>query len=224
MTTTPDLRPLRLMIYDATDNAVEFDVNGPDVDGGEFVVPLGLTHSWIAGGALYRAARWVDQCVGVASWDEALDWLTTHTAPRRIASVQIWGHGGPGVSVLGGMGLTARSARGGGHEARLRMIGQRMTPDGVWWFRNCGVFAGVPGHNFARAFSSVLGARVAAHTHIIGPLQSGLHTCGPGEEPRWPLTEGIAEGLPERPLALRWSMPWSPNTVTMFHARVPERW
>lgn len=216
--------PLRLMIYDKTENSTKIDVNGPEVEGGEFVVPLGLTASWVAGGALYRALRWVDMCLGVESWDEALDWLAVHSAPKRIAQIQVWGHGGPGVSVLGRERMNSRSILGGDHESRLRMIGQRMTSDGVWWFRNCGVFAGVPGQNFARRFVSVMQARVAAHTHIIGPWQSGLHTLGPGEDPSWPATEGIADGSPERPKKLVWSKPWSTHTVTLFNSKVPRGW
>jgi hypothetical protein len=228
--------PLRLMVYDTTD--VKFTFNqfrhvlpegfaekyGVDIDQADLQIPIGLSHSWFAGGKLYKLLRWVSECKGFSSWEQALSWIGNYKADRQIEQVEFWGHGSPGKSWNNGEPLHRKSVLGGPHEMAIRKIAERMTDNGIIWFRNCSVFAGVPGHEFAKTWSSELDVRIAAHTHLIGPFQSGLHTCGPGEEPKWPTSEGIAEGTPEMPLRLRNSMLWSPNTVFMLSKGVPKNW
>ena len=201
--------PLRLTIYDKTD--ITSDLLGLDV-------PIGLTHSWFAGGRLYRMMRWVDETRGFATWEDALDWLA-HTEPdQKIKQIQVWGHGGPGRSYMAGEALSHDSVYQGRHVLALQLIADRMTRDGVIWFRQCSVFAGPNGHRFARTGANEMGCRVAGHTHIIGPWQSGLHTIEPNENPRWPTGEGLVDGKPV------WGRPWTANTVNMLRSDIPDGW
>lgn len=225
--------PLRVMIYDTTEKTsrlTQFEALVPEslgfeLDDIDFQIPVGLTASWVLGGAAYRAMRWVDVCAGFSDWQSALDWIAGLEPGRQISQIQFWGHGSPGRSWMGGKALTARNATGAGDLApAMRAVADRMTDDGVIWFRNCGVFAGARGHDFARTLATELDVRVAAHTYVIGAWQSGLHTIGPGEKPMWPEDEGIAEGTPEHPIRLRNSVPWAPNTVFMLTSGIPRNW
>jgi hypothetical protein len=167
-----------------------------------------LADAWAAGGWLYRGLRRLDDCRGFLTWTEALEWLA---GLGSVDEVQYWGHGSPGCVWLGGEALDVRAL------STLRVTS-------LFWLRTCASFAGIPGQRLAKAMSSELGCRVAGHTFNIGPLQSGLHSLRPGLDPEWPETEGLAEGLAEKPLAMRSSVPWAPNTITCLHGTVPERW
>ena len=214
-------KPLRLMIYDTSDVARKMSQVAPDlIEDVDLVIPIGLTHSWVVGGRLYKALRWVDECQGFDSWETALHWLATFKSDRPIRQIQIWGHGSPGKSWMSGESLTYRSVT----RPDVQKIAERMTDDGVIWFRSCSVFGGTLGKKFAVAWANSLKCRIAAHTYPIGPLQSGLHSLGPGEEPKWPDNEGVAEGEPYNILRFRRSMPWSPNTVTMLRSTIPKNW
>ncbi|MGB1700273.1 MAG: hypothetical protein ACPHRO_09985, partial [Nannocystaceae bacterium] len=89
------------------------------------------------------------------------------------------------------------------------------------WFRTCETFGAQPGHDFARHLAAHMGARVAGHTYIIGPLQSGLHLLAPGQRPAWSDSEGLAEGTPQAPLRARWSSISAPNTITCLRRSLP---
>lgn len=229
--------PLRLMVYDNTDVKSELkqlkavlpndflDRFGIDLDDIDFEIPVGLTHSWFAGGRLYRMFGAIDDCRGFSNWDDALDWIAYYDDEKRpISQIQIWGHGSPGKSWMKGEPLHRDSVTKGRHELVLRQIADRMTDDGLIWFRNCSVACGEKGREFMKAWANELDVRIAAHTHVIGAFQSGLHSLGPGEEPRWPATEGINEGVPERVISCRNSMPWAVNTIFMLQGHVPENW
>jgi hypothetical protein len=162
-----------------------------------------LADAWLAGSWLYRAFRSLDICQGFGTWKQALDWLES-LGP--VDSVQYWGHGSPGAVWLGGQRLDVNEL------ARVRVRD-------LFWLRTCASFAGEKGQELARDMSSVLGCRVAGHTFNIGPLQSGLHSLAPGDEPGWLLAEGLGEN--GRPT---WSRPWSPNTVTFLHSSFPKEW
>ena len=70
---------LRLMVYDKTCRGKPWRP--------------GLSHAWWTGGKLYRMLRRFDAYRGVASWDEAFQWLGTFRPDQPIAEVQYWGHG-----------------------------------------------------------------------------------------------------------------------------------
>lgn len=226
--------PLKLMIYDKTDvrsNVKQLKAlvpedfgerHGIDLDRLDFEIPVGLTHSWFAGGKLYRLLRWVDTSAGFDNWGDALDWALSFDQP--IQQIQVWGHGSPGKSWLKDEPLHRNSIRRGPHAERLKAISERMTDDGVIWFRNCSVFCGSRGRNFAKMWANGMNCRIAAHTHVIGAWQSGLHTIGPGEEPSWPENEGIAKGTPDRVEKCKNSLPWLDNTVFMITSGIPKGW
>ncbi|MEZ4384747.1 MAG: hypothetical protein R3A79_25685 [Nannocystaceae bacterium] len=201
--------PLRLMIYDRTCR-------------GRRGLP-GLSHAWISGAVLYRGLRRFDATRGVTSWVEALDWLASF-GDRPIASIQYWGHGKWGSARVADDSLDASALRPG-HPLypRLRAIAARHLPDAasLWWFRTCETLGADAGHDFARRFGDLTGARVAGHTYIIGPWQSGLHTLAPGERPTWSTREGLLEGTPDAPTLARWSARGEPNTVHFLSGAVP---
>jgi hypothetical protein len=61
--------------------------------------------------------------------------------------------------------------------------------------------------------------RVAGHTYVIGPLQSGLHSVTPTQPPTWSMAEGFAADGSSLT-----STPWAPNTITCLHGAVPSTW
>ncbi|RMG17301.1 MAG: hypothetical protein D6729_09150 [Deltaproteobacteria bacterium] len=186
----------------------------------------GLTHSWIAGGWLYRALGRLDAYRGFERWSDALEWLAGYAPERPISEVQYWGHGTWGTLLMDRKPLDRRALRPGHplspllRTLRSRLCGARA----LWWFRTCETFGARPGHDFARAWVDFFGTRAAGHTFIIGPWQSGLHSLGPGEAPGWSETEGLKAGRPEEPVAARWSGPGRPHTITCFHGAVPPGW
>jgi hypothetical protein len=228
-------KPLKLMIYDNTD--VKFSVGqlkyampndflekfGIDLDDIDLEFPVGLTHSWFAGGMIYRLLRWVDEIKGFSSWESALEWLSTHKPEQEIAQIQVWGHGSPGKTWMNGEPLHNNSFNGK-HADALKKVADRLTDDGTIWFRNCSVFCGDPGHSFAKVWSTQMDCRIAAHTYIISPFQSGLHTIRPGEEPSWTREEGIQTGTPEHPRQIKNSSFGEPNTIFMIRSAIPEGW
>ena len=64
----------------------------------------------------------------------------------------------------------------------------------------------------------MLECKIASHTYIVGPWQSGLHTIKPDEEPTWDIDEGIYDNKKMI------SMPWSPNTIFCLTGKIPEGW
>jgi hypothetical protein len=138
--------------------------------------------------------------------------------------VQFWGHGRWGQARIGDDVLDAAALRPGHplHERlvrlRARMLGGR---EGLWWFRTCETFGRAAGHAFAAAWTRFLGCRAAGHTYVIAGWQSGLHSLLPGEEPRWPLDEGLPPGDPAPATALR-SHARAPNTISFLHGHIPD--
>jgi hypothetical protein len=198
---------LRLIVYDATGH------------GRAPVQPL-LTASWVAGVELYRRYPRMlraDASFGASSWTDALAWLCSVQPDERIDEIQYWGHGLPGrvmiaADVFGVDSLAGTSP----HAADLDALAYRLHQDSLVWLRTCGAFAGDVGHAFAVALAARFGCRVAGHTFVIGPLQSGLHTLKPGQKPGWSTTEGLT---PQG--ALLPSSTTAPNTISALHGRIP---
>jgi hypothetical protein len=105
------------------------------------------------------------------------------------------------------------------HEPLLLEHIQQLPALGTLWFRTCSTFQGAAGQSFAEAVSRHTGARVAAHTFIIGPWQSGLRTLRPGQAPTWSRDEGR-----DKDGRALWSGPLQPRTVTCLHASIPKGW
>lgn len=230
-------RELTLMVYDASDTKTNLRKIRSGIAGGlrdtldlflpddmkesDFDLPLGLTHSWIAGGMLYRFFGQIDEYRGFLSWTDALLWLGSTDRKNKIKEVQFWGHGTPGRSWMLEDGcLDANSPTSQQYGDLLRILRERLTPDARLWFRNCSVFAGEPGHNFARKWTDFFQCRVSAHTHIINFWQAGLHTARPGIAPHWPVEEGRVDGVDGREIS-KYS---SPNRITCLHNYFPAEW
>ena len=196
---------LRLMVYDRTASAGR-----------------GLTLSWRVGGWLYGELGRFDAWHGARSWNDALAWLGGHRAPEPIAEIQFWGHGRWGCAKLDGVPLSVEAlAPGHPLHPALATIRARMVPgEGLWWFRTCETFGRAEGQGFARAWSRFFHCRAAGHTYVIGPFQSGLHCLGPGDEPRWPVDEGLPKDGSDAKAA-RWSTPGAPNTISFLHGKIP---
>lgn len=179
-----------------------------------------LTSSWFAGGLLYKAVRRLDVCVGVESWEEALEWLITYMPTKKISVLQFWGHGSPGKVWINNQSLNL-SALDEGHPfyEKLQAFRARLTDNALIWFRCCSVFAGEDGHKFAKEFSNFMDCKVAAHTFIIGPFQSGLYTIDPGQDPYWDKKEGFS---PEGEMV--WSHFWKPRTIFCLRGTIPKGW
>ena len=202
--------PLRLMIFD-------------DTCRGKAMLP-GLTHSWIAGGHLYRGLGRLDQFRGVRSWAEGLSWLADVEPGRTIEEIQFWGHGKWGKAQLGGEPLD-ESVLTPRHPLLPALAAIRARLSGaqaLWWFRSCETFGVRRGQAFAESWASYMGCRAAGHTFVIGFWQSGLHSLVSGQAPHWPLEEGLPPGSdPERPKKALWSRPGRPNTITCLSGKLP---
>lgn len=202
------MTPLRLLVHDRT--CV-----------GRGLRP-GLSDAWQTGGVLYRGLGRLDAARGVASWNEALEWLCAESqrSGRSIGEVQFWGHGRRGRALVGSDALDVASLEpASSHHDRLRALRAAFSPHATLWFRTCETVGGEAGHAFARAFADSLGARVAGHTHVIGFWQSGLHALEPGAAPHWTATEGLAPGG-SLATALD-SSPMLPNTIHCLQGTIP---
>jgi len=178
-----------------------------------------LRFSWITGGKFYKLFRSVEHHSGFESWIDALKWINSVEPDKKINSLQFWGHGSPGRVWINEEYLSARSLLASSeHKQHLDSLKKRLTKDSLVWFRSCNVFAGKEGKLFASMISASLNCRVASHTFIIGPWQSGLHSIVPGQAPYWSDEEGY-DG--EKRL---WSMPWSTNTIFCLTGKIPEGW
>ena len=146
-----------------------------------------LTPTWWFG-SLLRADRF-DARKGCKSWAEALDWVNSHS---RISHLEYWGHGAPGQVILNKEALTERSFVIQKTQKQLEALKQRLTPNALVWFRTCSTFKGTDGHRFATKWAGVdgLNCRIAAHTHAIGLVQSGLRTLKAGGTPDWSVRDG----------------------------------
>jgi hypothetical protein len=198
------MKPLRVMLFDRSCR-------------GRGLSP-GLSHAWGGGGALFRALGRFDAVHGAWSWTAGLDWIIAASAKRPIAEIQFWGHGEWGGLWIDEELMTASALEPGHYlHDRLATIRTRLAPDALWWFRSCDVFGTQTGHDFARAWTRFFGCRAAGHTHHIMMLQSGLHVLRPGEEPTWPLDEGLESGLAHA----RESSLFAPRTITFLTQEPP---
>lgn len=202
------MRPLRLLVYDATQRSRS---------------PRALGVAWHTGSYLYRGLGRIDAAYGARSWTDAFEFLATHDAGRTVGEFQFWGHGKWGRALIHGESFD----RGYLSDAQSRFpsfarFRERLEPGALVWFRTCETLGARPGQDFAQALSDHLGARVAGHTFVIGFFQSGLHSLMPGQTPSWSANEGIASGTPDHPERALSSGPRLPNTVTCFDGAIPE--
>lgn len=183
-----------------------------------------LRFSWITGGKFYKWFRGVEHHAGFSDWLEAIDWILSVEPNRKINSIQYWGHGSQGKVWMNGSAMSVRSfVEASEINKKLNLLKQRLTPESVIWFRCCNVFAGNEGKIFSITSSNFFNCKIAAHTYIVGPWQSGLHTLKPFQRPSWPINEGL-EVQPDGKIKKLWSTPWAPNTVFCLSNKIPEDW
>jgi len=203
-------RGLRLLIYDRC------------CTGGRGLP--GLSHAWAAGAWLYRGRDRLDAAFGARSWQEAFAWIERQRPDQPIAELQFWGHGKWGEARIAEQRLDVAALRPSHPlHPQLRALRERLLPGGaaLWWFRTCETLGAAPGHDFARRYSDFFDARIAGHTFIIGPWQSGLHSLAPGRAPTWSVDEGLEAGTPADPQRARWSSPREPNTIHFLSGVIP---
>lgn len=184
--------------------------------------PPGLGLSWYAGSVLYRSLGWTERTHGADDWASALDWVARVAPDRSIREIQYWGHGRWGRALIDRDALDRRALRFENPlRRRLEAVRERMTPDGLIWFRTCEAFGASAGHDFAQALGDFMGVTVAGHTYEIAFYQSGLRALSPGNRPDWPAAEGLSRGSPDAPEKSEQSRPGAPHTITCFTAQIP---
>jgi hypothetical protein len=185
----------RLMIYDAS----EEDRN-----------PF-LAASWFWGARLYKARNKLDHYKGVRSLDEMIEYVLKFDS---VDELEFWGHGREGAFFID-------NKRIGWNNLAERFGDMRNVfhDDSLIWWRTCSTFHGEYGHRFAATAAEVFKCRVAGHTFIIGPWQSGLHSLEPGQDPYWPENEGD-----KNKSEVRSSAPWHRNTIFCTKADIPSGW
>ncbi len=185
--------------------------------------PVGLTHSWVAGGVLYQSLGRLDGCRGVDNWDQALRWLVRKGKEQPISEIQVWSHGKWGEVYLDG-DVFDETVFEEDHPLHPGVCALKrvLAPDERLWLRTRDPCVATRGHSFAEAVTDFFGCRAAGHTFIIGPLQSGLHSLAPGQIPDWDHREGLVEGTPDEPLKAAWSSPKAPNTIHCLQGTIPD--
>jgi hypothetical protein len=180
----------------------------------------GLSPIWATGTRFYRLLGRIDGMRGVASWDEAFDYLINQREP--IDEIQYWGHGKWGRALIGSDVFDGAAIGARAHQ--LTALRERLAPDALLWFRTCETFGARVGQDFAARLADTLGARVAGHTFIIAFQQSGLHGLHPGMRPYWRDDDGLIAGTPDDPREAAWSARRAPRTVTAMTGAVPPAW
>lgn len=170
-----------------------------------------LRASWMLGALLYRARSVFDLVIPARSWEEAIGALYS-AAPKTVDRLQFWGHGSPAAPYIA-------SQRAPTQDLIDVLRSQMRGPRSIAWFRACNIATGDHGRTWCGHLAQAAGCRIAAHTFIVGPLQSGLRVALPDTAPTWSTTEGVN---PDGSFA--WSRWRAPRTVTMLTTDVPEGW
>ena len=184
---------MRVIIYDASEKSY-------------------LGRSWKIGAALFKARGVVDLIIPAHSWDEAFKALGD-LPPRSVKRIQVWGHGSPGRPLIAGERAPTQALIG---VLRSVMFGAFSSI----WFRACSVAQGDDGKRWVGHVAQAAGCRVAAHTFIVGPWQSGLRVALPDDPPSWSSREGNDPATGEH----LWSRPGAVRTVSMMAADIPDGW
>lgn len=127
---------------------------------------------WKAGAFLLSV--FFDKVIPAKTWEEALESVFEFATEQNtlLDEVQVWGHGLPGQPLIAGKAMPTDDYR--------ISISKR------WWFRSCGVFSGLIGHEFASSFS-LRGIEVAGHTTVMGrwALHPNLYALRSKQYPSW---------------------------------------
>lgn len=221
-------RQWNAVFYDSTDTQAPQDVKWPAWMAKMFgeAEPASLTWWWKLGSVFQSGLENADYYLGASYWASALAGLTDEMRRvkregEKIGLIQLWGHGAPGRSYVGSSVLTVQDLRQGSDLYPLLDVLRKEIdnePRTALWFRNCSVFHGERGLEFARAFQDFFRCTIIAHTYLIAGLQSGTHVLEPHEEPDWSVDEG---GVTEKD---GWPSVWAPNTILATDFYPPRAW
>ncbi|MEZ4225631.1 MAG: hypothetical protein R3B13_32060 [Polyangiaceae bacterium] len=185
----------------------------------------GLSPAWAVGARLYRGLGHVTHALPASSLEQLFSWFARLSPTTTIEEVQWWSHGKWGNAMIGKERLDAKAlTRGSALAGGVDALAARLSPTSLFWLRTCESFGARRGLDFARALSTRLACRVAGHTHVIGPWQSGLHSLTPGAEPTWSAAEGLIAGTPTSPRRAAVSLPGLPNTIFCMQSTIPDGW
>jgi hypothetical protein len=174
-----------------------------------------LRTSWVIGCWLFKLFGAIDDYIGVGSREEVYTALAGAVLQNRaVTELQYWGHGSRGFIYISGQVILP---------VQLAGMLEPLAKGARVWFRTCSTFQGAQGQNLAVYLANRLGIRVAGHTRIIGLLQGGLHSLGPGETPSWSVDAGEVQGFFPRYFASMGLWPGE-HTVVCLATRVPEGW
>lgn len=147
---------------------------------------------------------------GVASWHDGIDRILDAVRPgTRLMELQIWGDGSPSMPAINGKAPP---------EMFWKELANLVTPESIVWFRMCSVFYGEKGLRFAHNTALQLGCRVAGHSRIIGPWQSGLFRVTPGGTPSWADPERFENWMDAK------SGPFQQRTIACFRMSFHDSW
>lgn len=168
--------------------------------------PVGFT--WKVGAFFGRP--FFDKIIYAKNWFDCENQLKALT--EKYDEVQFWGHGSPGKIYIGGQ--NDPSSFWGNLEKVLNK-------DATVWLRVCSFAHGDHGKVMMHILSEVLGARLIAHTYVIGTWasQSGMHAVDTKNNllAEWPDEEGRKENV------FTSSNPLAPNTVSAFRMFAPKK-
>lgn len=195
-------RTYNIVVYDSTDTKAQpplDDIKWPkwmtDALGME---PAALTFWWKLGTAMQSLKGNADCVIPASSWQIALEGtraalLDNSRKANLPPTLEFWGHGRAGGSYIAGEKLAVKTIEEKSNKTKELLYDCRkfFNPDESWvWFRNCSVFYGQKGYDFAKTFRDFLVCPIVAHTFLITFWQPGEHCLEIGEVPNWPLDEG----------------------------------
>jgi RHS repeat-associated protein len=124
---------------------------------------------------------------------------------RKIDYIEFWGHGSPGSMNVGNSRINSKlldentpdddlSDQEFDDMIQLNLLRQYLAPNAYIYFRGCHTFRGTDGKLFAKTAARFFDRKVVGHTGAIaGPIQTGMQSLEPDEEPDWDDEEGLAD-------------------------------
>ena len=134
--------------------------------------------------------------MGASNWDDAITKIIDAcTSIKRngkpLGVIQFWGHGMPGVPMMGEHRLSYPAFKDNSSSlyARLCQMRDLISPATYLWFRCSSFFSGEMGRNAVEHFTNFFRCKLVGHTHKIGFIQSGCYVVDIKDKPRWPVTD-----------------------------------
>jgi hypothetical protein len=224
---TPAAGTMNIVVYDGSDARPPVAYRTPPAGLGALNSSqlTSLTFWWKAGGMVQLFRQKAQKVIAADSWRSALTKVVEAAQrgidgrPKKIGSLQFWGHGAPGAMLINDRGIvTDDFSPGRPLHPLLKDLADNMSPQhGSIWFRGCNTFQGDTGQTFASAAAGFFGVPVVGHTYIIWVYQSGTYLLKPGQTPEWSKAEGGGNNKLET-----YSGPRKPNTVSCLRFYPPK--